>query len=132
MGKINVNRLQERVSVIELILPYPDKSLMPNRKNGAHWGKTSKAKQEVMKTCFYLTKEAMQGALFIKCDTYPLALTFYQADKRHRDLDNLLAAYKSNIDSVAQALGINDKQFEPITISRGYDTKSYTSIRIGE
>ena len=44
-------------------------------------------------------------------------LTFYPPDHRQRDEDNQLAAMKSALDGVADALGINDKKFhilEPI------------------
>lgn len=105
---------------------------MPNRKNGSHWGKTSKVKQETMKTCFYLTKEAMQGAKVIYRNTYPLQIEFIAADKRKRDLDNLLASAKCSLDAVAQALGIDDRQFEPVTILRGYEKgKSCMKLKIG-
>ena len=78
----------------------------------------------------YLTKEVagakkMEGKVEIR-------LTFVQDDKRHRDLDNLLAASKSLLDGVAHALGIDDKNFEPITIMRRYDTARYTLLDIVE
>lgn len=119
--------------MLEIVLPYPASDLMPNRKNGAHWGKTNKVKQETMQTCFYLTKEAMQGAKVIYRDTYPLQIEFIAADKRKRDLDNLLASAKCSLDAVAQAMGIDDRQFGPVTISRGYEKgKSCMKLKIGE
>lgn len=86
-----------------------------------------------MKTCFYLTKEAMQGAKVIYRNTYPLKIEFIASDKRKRDLDNLLASAKCSLDAVAQAMGIDDRQFEPVTISRGYEKgKSCMKLKIGE
>ena len=52
-----------------------------------------------------------------------LTLVFHQEDKRHRDLDNMLSACKQILDGVALGLGINDKQFRPITIDRGEPDK---------
>lgn len=119
--------------MLEIVLPYPPKELMPNRKNGNHWAKTHKVKQETMQICFTLTKEAMQGALFPKSDTYPLEIIFMQPDMRKRDLDNLLASAKCSLDSVAQALKIDDRQFEPITVRRGYEkNNSCMLIKIGD
>jgi len=42
-----------------------------------------------------------------------------QADRRRRDLDNLLAASKSALDAVAAALAMDDREFEPVTLRRG-------------
>jgi crossover junction endodeoxyribonuclease RusA len=47
-----------------------------------------------------------------------LTLTYEMDDKRHRDADNLLAASKAGIDGMAQALGVDDRHFQPITIYR--------------
>jgi crossover junction endodeoxyribonuclease RusA len=43
--------------------------------------------------------------------------------RRARDRDNLLAASKPMLDGVVDALGINDSQFEPVTIRREYGKK---------
>ena len=50
-------------------------------------------------------------------------ITFVQPDRRGRDRDNLLAACKPMLDGVADALGVNDSQFEPVTIRREYGKK---------
>jgi Holliday junction resolvase RusA-like endonuclease len=42
-----------------------------------------------------------------------LTITFVQPDRRARDRDNLLAALKPSLDGLADALGVNDAQFEP-------------------
>ena len=41
-------------------------------------------------------------------------------DRRHRDLDNLLAASKPIIDGMAQALGVDDSRFKPILVDCVY------------
>lgn len=101
-------------------LPFPDSDLMPNRKNGRHWGATKSIKDSAISQGFYLTKAAAAGSKF-RQDKIALTITFVQSDKRHRDLDNLLAGSKAYLDGVARALGIDDKLFEPITIKRGYN-----------
>jgi len=57
-----------------------------------------------------------QGKIIGDC---PLKLIFYPATKRAFDLDNALASMKPAIDGLAIGLGINDKQFCPITLDRG-------------
>ena len=102
-------------------------SLMPNRKNGRHWGATKGAKDSAFSEAFYRTKMAMTGHKF-RDDKIALTITFVQSDKRHRDLDNLLACVKSKIDGVARAIGIDDKLFEPITIKRGYNKEQSATV----
>lgn len=41
-------------------------------------------------------------------------LTFYPPCKRNRDRDNLLAAMKSGLDGLADAMNVNDRRFVPI------------------
>ncbi len=118
--------------MIELILGYPAKELMPNNKNGKHWGYSVKAKDNARDSAYYATLAALRTNNVPMGDTLPLIIKFVQSDKRHRDLDNLLAAAKSMCDGVAKALKVDDRVFEPITIMRGYDKeKSYTKWEIG-
>jgi crossover junction endodeoxyribonuclease RusA len=103
---------------------------MPNRKNGKHWGATSKVKHQAIHDAFYATKEAFKTHVLHTNGLIPLNITFVQSDKRHRDLDNLLAASKPAIDGIAKALNVDDSIFEPITIKRGYNTKSFMEVEI--
>jgi crossover junction endodeoxyribonuclease RusA len=114
-------------------IPYPPSELMPNRKNGKHWGATSSIKSKARDDAFLLTLEHRKECLVMRLDDkghYALRLTYFQTDKRHRDLDNLLAASKAHIDGIAGALKIDDKQFQPITINRAYADEAYTLVEI--
>ena len=98
-------------------LPFPDASLFPNRKNGKHWTATSAAKDAQKNDAYMLTKQAMQEqpSSFGEADI-PLSLVYLTPDKRKRDLDNMLAASKSLIDGMAQALGVDDSRFKPVLV----------------
>ena len=100
-------------------LQFPPSELMPNRKNGKHWGSTHDIKTG--------SREAAHKATKSVIDTWkepegniPLSLLFLSPDKRKRDLDNLLAASKAALDGIAQALGVDDKRFKPILIDEVY------------
>lgn len=88
---------------------------MPNRKNGFHWAMVAKVKAQQHDDALMLTLhhkgdwQAPQGDV-------ALSLLYLLPDKRHRDLDNLLAGSKALIDGMAQALGVDDKRFRPILI----------------
>lgn len=103
---------------LPLFLSFPSPELFPNKSNGRHWGGKQSAKELARKEGFYLAVALRNasGVPFEKKRAYALRIEFVQA-KLSRDLDNMLAALKPALDGVAMGLGINDKQFQPITIS---------------
>lgn len=120
--------------MITFELPWPSAKLNPNQSKGMHWGATSALRKKARNDAFYLTCEALTAPKQcpgVMSESGPIALTitFIQPDRRARDRDNLLAALKSSLDGVADALGVNDSQFEPVTIRREYGAKP-GSVRI--
>lgn len=116
---------------MKIILPWPDAKLNPNRSKGMHWAGTTALRKKARNDAFWTTRGAMLERIALvpnelPCamgSAVPLSITFVQPDKRARDRDNLLAALKPSLDGVADALGINDSQFDPIMIRRGYGAK---------
>lgn len=112
-----------------IVLPWPDAKLNPNRSKGVHWASTSALRKKARGDAYLLTRGALAKSLaatgkpFDSGATLPLTITFVQPDKRARDRDNLLAALKPSLDGIADSLGCNDSQFEPITIRRAYGPK---------
>lgn len=100
---------------MKITLPWPPKELSPNART--HWGKKAKIAAKYRHACAILTKAANIDAAFIReCaagSKYALHvfIDFYPPDRRERDDDNLVAAFKSGRDGVADALGIDDKHF---------------------
>jgi crossover junction endodeoxyribonuclease RusA len=109
--------------MIAVTLPWPDPKLNPNRSKGAHWASTSQLRKEARETAWARTLIAACKVPLMRADTIPLTVTFIQPDRRARDRDNLLAALKPSLDGVADALGVNDAQFDPVTIRREYGGK---------
>ena len=102
-------------------LPFPDKRLNPNNANGMHWSVTSGLRKKAKHFGYVLGMEAAQKAGWHPHgQDVPLRITFEMPDRRLRDRDNLLAAMKASLDGVARALGIDDNQFEPVTLRRTY------------
>lgn len=98
-------------------LPFPDAALFPNRKNGKHWTATAGPKVAQKFEGYNLTKAAMKAAGPQEWSEHiPLSLLYIMPDKRHRDMDNCLAASKALLDGMADALGVNDKRFKPILV----------------
>lgn len=103
-------------------LPWFDKCLMPN--NRAHRMQKANARKQARADCYMLTKSKL-ATLDFKPPTGRLAISimFHEPDRRGRDADGCLSAIKGHLDGVADALGIDDRQFRPITIDFGEVTK---------
>lgn len=90
---------------MSLLLPWPPRILSPNAR--AHWSKRSRAAKKYRGDCYVLTKAA---GLKMLGERAALVIEFLPPDHRRRDDDNLIAAFKSGRDGIAQALGIDDRQ----------------------
>jgi crossover junction endodeoxyribonuclease RusA len=110
-------------------LPFPDSALMPNRANGKHFAATSSIKKKAHADAYTLMKLKHPHARMVSAT--PILITYVQKDKRHRDLDNLLAASKHYLDGLAKALSSDDKYFEPVTIRRSYGTEAKMIVELG-
>lgn len=92
----------------ELTLPWMPKALNPNQR--LHWSVKSKAAKAYRMACFALALEAGFRSVDWEGDVH-VWIDFYPPDRRHRDDDNMIAAFKSGRDGLADALGVNDKRF---------------------
>lgn len=110
-------------SEVIVTLPFPDRRLNPNNSKGRHWGSGVALRRAARVSAAHLTALASEEVLFEPGRELALVITFVQPDRRARDRDNLLAACKPMLDGVADALGVNDSQFEPVTIRREYGKK---------
>jgi crossover junction endodeoxyribonuclease RusA len=107
---------------MKIELAFPPKGLFPNRAMGSHWTKTREAKTAYKEECHWLTKQQMKN--WAPTDAHVrVTIRFVMPDKRRRDTDNCLAAAKSGLDGMADALGINDQQFHPVIVYREYGKK---------
>ena len=97
-------------------LPWPDKKLSPNART--HWRAKVGPKQSARIRSGWETVAAkgfhqVRDALAASDGPIALTVTFYPPDKRHRDDDNMIGAFKSHRDGIAEALGVNDRRFRP-------------------
>lgn len=119
---------------LSITLPWPNLELMPNRKHGRHWGNTQTAKVSARQMGRISVMSALGRNTLLVGQFVPIKMTFVAPDNRHRDLDNLLACEKPRLDGIAQALGIDDRRFRPITLDAAIDTKKqgFVLIEIGD
>lgn len=89
-------------------LPFPPASLSPNAR--LHWAKKSKAAKAYRRECRLLTLEAGLRGVDWEGDIH-VWIDFFPPDRRRRDDDNMIAAFKSGRDGIADALGVDDSRF---------------------
>ena len=105
-------------------LDFPPAELFPNRKNGKHWAATHVIKTTYRHLCGWLTKEQLSKTGWkTPAGEIELHLTFVMPDRRWRDADNCLAAAKAGLDGFADALGVDDRNFQPLVIRRELGAK---------
>ena len=88
-------------------LPWPSRELFPNAR--LHWARKANAVKRHrafarLETCKSGAFAQAQGRVFWRLD-------WWAPDRRHRDEDNLIAACKSYLDGVAEALQVDDFRF---------------------
>lgn len=101
--------MQERL----IRLPWPDKRLNPNFKRSNHWTAYRKVEAAYREMCWGLTLEQTGASPSGLPERIPMTITFHPPDKRHRDRDNMISSFKQGQDGIADALGVDDKRFEP-------------------
>lgn len=102
---------------MRIILPWPDKRLLPNAR--AHW----RTKATVTKKARADATIATYGALGCGLrevrsalageGKIALTVTFYPPDERRRDDDGMVSSFKAARDGIADALGVDDRRFRP-------------------
>lgn len=94
---------------VELVFPWPARALSPNARG--HWTRLHKASKQARRDAYLLTRQAGAHLLNWGTGRLELELVFVPPDRRRRDDDNLVAAFKPYRDGLAQALGIDDVRF---------------------
>lgn len=104
------------IELLRIELPWPVTALWPNRR--AHWRTLHEARKAARDDAYCLALDA--GADYhTKPHTLAVEIEFCPPSRRRFDRDNALAALKGHLDGVAEAMGVDDSKFEPITLRRG-------------
>lgn len=93
-----------------IYLPWPPHQLNPNKR--LHWAVKRKFTKGYRAACFFAVTDAqIEG--FEPGEVLPVRIVFHPPDRRKRDRDNMIAAFKAGQDGLADALGIDDAIIEP-------------------
>ena len=99
-----------------IYLPWPPGDLSPNSRVDRR--KSTSSRRAYRFSAFALAKAER---LPIEARSR-LVLTFCPPDRRHRDLDNMLASIKVGLDGIAEASGCDDSEWS-LTLERGEPVK---------
>lgn len=91
-----------------ITLPWPPKELSPNRRG--HWAKSHKHRQQYKHDCHYFA--LFQGLLKINADRVKVNIIFHPPDRRKRDDDNMIGAFKAGRDAIAELIGVDDANWD--------------------
>ena len=94
-------------SSMNLTLPWPIPGLSPNDRT--HWRKLAKLKKQYREVCAWTA--ASQGAHPIKAERLRVHLVFVPPNRRRRDDDNLVSAFKAGRDGLADVLCVDDSKW---------------------
>jgi crossover junction endodeoxyribonuclease RusA len=95
-----------------LDLPYPHKALWPNGR--AHWGEKSKQTRLHRAWGFAAMRACLPPCFKHNGERISIRLTVHPKGRGVApDKDNAIAACKSYLDGIAEALGVNDSLFDP-------------------
>lgn len=89
---------------MRLELPFPPQQLSPNFKRRNHWRRYFDHTKSYRNTCGIL------GKVFGKPETFNLLVTLHPKNRRMDD-DNIIAMFKAGRDGLADAWGVNDREF---------------------
>lgn len=102
---------------MRIVLPWPNPKLTPNAKRRKHWRTYQPAIKNDRATGAALTCVALplraKRAIAATEGKIGMVVTFYPPDKRLRDDDGMIAAFKHLRDGIADALGVDDHRFRP-------------------
>lgn len=83
---------------------------MPNFKRRHHWSRYSGPTRYYRKTCWALALNRLDAS---EMDALPLVITFNPPDRRRRDDDGCIGAFKAGRDGLADAFRCDDNIFRP-------------------
>jgi len=88
-------------------LPWPAREVWPNFRQSHHWRKYARPVKLQRAEAYGLALAA--GARPLSLAVIPIAVHFAPPDRRHRDDDGMVGAFKSARDGIADALRCDDR-----------------------
>lgn len=118
-----------------VILPWPNVKLTPNAKRRKHWRTYCGAIQSDRRTGYLMTAAALsldaRQRLAEGEGHIPVEIRFSPPDRRRRDDDGMIGAFKHMRDGIADALGVDDHRFKCSYVIGDHAKPGKVEVRIG-
>lgn len=108
------------MSDILVRLPWPPSKLSANGSQGDFRGKAAAAKKYKAQC---LLECIAQGVIRAEYASAHVEVTFHPPSLRRYDLDNALKKAKQGLDAIAERTGVDDADWQSMTLLRGYKVK---------
>ena len=120
---------------MQITLRYPPAKLSPNKR--LHWAARAQIVAKYRRECWALTRVVLAQhfenlSRTLNPRPLPVKITFHPPDKRRRDRDNMIAAFKAGADGVADAIGVDDADWSPTYEVGEPATCGWVIVQIGE
>lgn len=113
---------------MRIVFGYPAKELWPNGR--AHWAAKSRATKQARQEAAWLAVSAAKPV--IGDGPVPVRLTVYPKQYGPLpDRDNCAAAIKAHLDGIADALGINDRNFAAPVVTFANERSGKFVLEVG-
>lgn len=99
-------------------LPWPDRHLLPNRRRGKRLFDSGIIAEHRGWARIAAIEQGSRKIIIPSDHVLSCKIQFHPPDNRRRDLDGMLSAIKPFLDGIADALGINDRQINPLILER--------------
>lgn len=120
-----------------IVLPWPDKRLTPNAKRRSHWSKYRGAAAADRKVGYWSTFDQLAHGIrdvrakVASADKITLQITFFPPDRRRRDDDGMISAFKHLRDGICDALCIDDSKLRPSYVIGEPESPGRVEVRFG-
>lgn len=95
-------------------LPWPAREVWPNYRQSHHWRTYAGPVKAQREEAWALALQAGAKAAELPEGHIALDVEFFPPDRRYRDDDGCIGAFKSARDGIADALGVDDRRFKPV------------------
>lgn len=122
---------------MKIILPWPHKSLTPNAKRRLHWSKYRGFALADRKTGYWSTFDQLAHGIrdvrarIASVRTLSIAVHFIPPDRRRRDDDSMIGAFKHLRDGMCDALGIDDVILRPAYTIGEPESPGRVEVKLG-
>lgn len=113
----------------EIILPFPPQRLNPNRARGLHYMTRANQARNYRTDCSWAAK-AVWGNREPMTPPVTMAVTFIVPDRRRRDDDNLIAAFKPGRDGLVDAGVLSGDHYQGLTVTYTVEQGESFAVRV--